>query len=132
MKSDVLESQLSQFEDQLALLFVALVRDDGSELVAASAELQSMAVLFSKVMQQTGVGTTNQTGSLLRVKKIGVALSSLREGLLRRSVAVDRALAALIPAATQLDTYSPKSGIYARQPYGSAGRRSGELKVFTV
>lgn len=132
MKPDFFESQLSLFEDQLALLSVALVRDDGSELVAASAELQSMAVLFSKVMQQTGVDTTNQKGNLLRVRKIGAALCSLREGLLRRSVAVDWALAALIPAAAQLDTYSPKSGIYARQPYGGVGRQSGELKVFAA
>ena len=131
MNTNHFESQLSQVETQLALLSAALIRDDGNELVAVSTEIQSMAVLFARVLQQAAVSLKNNPAAQWRVKKISATLASIREGLIRHSVKVDRALAALVPA-TQEVTYSPKSGAYARQPYGSAGRQSGEFRVLSV
>lgn len=123
-----LDSQLSQFEAQLALLSEALAQNDPNELVATSAELQSMAVLFSRVLQQTAASLRRNPSAQLRVKKINAALGSVREGVIRHGVRVDRALAALVPA-TQNHTYSPNVGVYGRQPYGSAGRQSGEFSA---
>ena len=131
MKVEFFESQLSQLEAQLALLSAALVRNDSVELVSAAGQLQSLAVHFSKVLQQAGIGIKDYPPGQVRVKKIGAALGSLREGLLRRSVSVDRALAALLPAA-QTDTYAPKARGYGQQPYGSAGRQSGEFRVLAA
>lgn len=131
MNSQNLDGQLSQFEAQLALLSASLIRNDANELVATSAELQSMAVLFSKALQQTASGLRNNPSALLRVKKIHAALTSMREGLLRQRAQVDRALAALVPA-TQNNTYLPSAGAYGRQPYGSAGRQSGEFSALAA
>lgn len=127
MNPQNLDGQLSQFEAQLALLSEALAHNDANALVATSAQLQSMAVLFSKMLQQTSANLKRNAPAQLRVKKIGAMLGSMREGLMRHSVQVDRALAALVPA-TQNNTYSPNVSAYGRQPYGSAGRQSGEFQ----
>jgi len=121
------EGQLSHIEAQLALLSEALLRNDANGVVAASHEVQSLAVLFSQALPQVAASLKGNPAAQLRVRKIAATLGSMREGLLRHSVAVDRALAALVPA-TKNDTYSPKSGAYARNPYGSAGRQSGEFR----
>jgi hypothetical protein len=131
MNSQLLDSQLNQFEAQLALLSAALMRNDANELVATSAELQSMTVLFSRVLQQTAASLRHNPAAFLRVKKIHATLGSVREGLMRHRVQVDRTLAALVPA-SQNNTYSPNAGGYGRQPYGSAGRQSGEFKSLSA
>ncbi|MDD2880944.1 MAG: hypothetical protein PHQ58_10925 [Rhodoferax sp.] len=131
MNPQSLDSQLSKFEAQLALLSAALIRNDANELVATSAELQSMAVMFSRVLQQTAASLRHNPAAMLRVKKIHAALGSIREGLLRQRVQVDRSLAALVPA-SQNNTYSPSAGGYGRQPYGSAGRQSGEFRALSA
>jgi hypothetical protein len=131
MNSQYLESQLSQFEAQLALLSAALIRNDAHELADASVKLQVMAVSLSKVLQQTAASLRGNLPAQLRVKTISATLGSMREGLLRHSVRVNLALAALVPA-TQNHTYSPNPGAYGRQTYGSAGRQSGEFKAFAA
>lgn len=127
----IVDSQLSRFESQLAFLSSAIARNDPNELVAVSAELQSMVVLLSKVLQPVAAIIENNVSAQWRVKKIVAGLATLRQGLLRQSVTVDRALGALMPAC-QENTYKLKAGVYARQPYGSAGRQSGEFKSLTA
>jgi hypothetical protein len=90
-----------------------------------------MAVLFSKMLQQTAASLRSNPPAQLRVTRIGAMLGSMREGLMRHSVRVDRALAALVPA-TQNHTYAPNAGAYGRQPYGSAGRQSGEFRSLSA
>ena len=125
-----LDSQLSQFEAQLALLSESLLRHDANEWVAMSTELQSMVVLLSKALQPAVAQIRQNPSAQLRVKKIAAALSSMRQGVLRQSVVVDRALGALVPAAKR-NTYAPNAG-YGRQPYGSAGRQSGEFRALSA
>jgi hypothetical protein len=128
MSPEEFESQLSQFETQLALLSVALTGTDANELLAAAAELQSMTVVFSKVMHSVATDLKDFTPLRLRLQKIAASLGSLRVGLMRYGVVVERALAALVPA-TQNITYAPILGGYARQPYPCPGRQSGEFRV---
>jgi hypothetical protein len=126
MSARQVDSQLSQIEAQLALLSAALIRNDPSEMLELSAQLQSVTTAFLKFFQPMAISFKNNRPLALRIKKISATIGSLREGLSRYSVRIDRTLAALMPA-TQNNTYSPKSGVYARQPYGSAGRQSGEF-----
>jgi hypothetical protein len=63
-----------------------------------------------------------------RLKKAAAMLSSLREGLLRQQVVVQRALSALVPATESL-TYGGASGRQRAQPYGAVARQSGEFRV---
>ena len=130
MNPQHLDSQLSQFEAQLALLSEALLRHDARGLEAASVELQSTVVLFSRSLQAAAAQIRQSPPTQLRVKKIAAVLSSMRQGLLRQSVVVDRALGALVPAAKST-TYAPNAG-YGRQPYGSAGRQSGEFRALSA
>lgn len=130
MNPQNLDSQLSQFEAQLALLSEALLRHDPTDLVATSIELQSMVVLFSRALQVAAAQIRQNPQAQLRVKKIAATLSAMRQGLLRQSVVVDRALGALVPAAKS-NTYAPNAG-YGRQPYGSAGRQSGEFRALSA
>ena len=131
MSTHPLASQLSQFETQLALLSEALVRNNTHDLMTAAAELHAMSVVFSKVLQQAAAVIRQSPPAQLRIKKIAANLGSVRQGLIRHSVMVDRALAALVPA-TQSNTYAPSNGAYGRSPYGSAGRQSGEFKAFSA
>lgn len=131
MSPHPLASQLSQFETQLALLSAALVRNNTDEMLAASAELHALSVVFSKVLQQAAASIRQSPPAQLRIKKIAANLSSVRQGLIRHSVMVERALAALVPA-TQNNTYAPSTGAYGRKPYGSAGRQSGEFKALSA
>ena len=131
MNTSPFESQLSLIEGQLALLSLALLSNDANALVAASAELQAMAVWFTKAMPSVAADLKVRPSTQMRVKKIIATMVSMREALLRQGVRVDRALSALVPA-SQNNTYAPKTGAYARQPYGSAGRQSGEFKVFSA
>lgn len=131
MNTQNIDSQLSDFEAQLALLSEALRSHDAHGLVAVSNELQSMVVYFSKTLQHSAAQIRQSPTAPARVKKIAAALGSMRQGVLRHSVAVERALAALVPAA-QNNTYAPNTGAYGRQPYGSAGRQSGEFRALSA
>ena len=126
-----LDSQLGRFESQLALLSSAFLSHEPSELVAASAELQSMVVLFAKVIQPVAASLKTNPSAQWRVKRIAAQLDALRQAILRNSVVVDRALATLMPSC-QENTYAPKTGAYPRQPYGSAGRQSGEFRSLSA
>jgi hypothetical protein len=132
MNPEEFESQLSQFEARLALLFDALACNDANELVAASAGLQSMAVAFSKVLGDAAVGLQGHLPGQLRVRKMAAGLVSVREGLVRRSVGVERGLAALMPAAQDATYAPPSSSTSARRSYGSAGRQSGEFRAVSA
>ncbi len=131
MNTQHLDSQLSDFEAQLALLSETLRCQDAQGLVAASNELQTMVVHFSKTLQHSAAQIRQSPSAPARVKKIAAALGSMRQGVLRHGVAVERALAALVPAAQNI-TYAPGAGAYGRQPYGSAGRQSGEFRALSA
>ena|ERR1035437_2463379 len=131
MNTFSLQSQLNQFESQLAFLSDALVQHRPSEVLTAASELQAVAVALSAALPKMAIGLKNRNSDQLRVKAIAAKLASLREVLLRQNVGVNLALAALMPA-TQTSTYAPQTGLSVRRPYGSAGRQSGEFKAFSI
>jgi hypothetical protein len=131
MNTSQIDSQLSQIETKLDLLSAALIRNDANELLMLSSELQSAAAAFLRIFQSSDSSLKNNRPVQLHIKKISAILGSVREGLNRYNVSVERALGALMPA-TQSSTYSPKSGVYSRQPYGSAGRQSGEFMALSA
>ncbi|PJC14172.1 MAG: hypothetical protein CO065_14840 [Comamonadaceae bacterium CG_4_9_14_0_8_um_filter_57_21] len=125
------DSQLSPLEDHLAFLSAAVIRGDAAELVKASAQVQSLAVALSQNLPLWTEHLQSHASDQRRVKAMAARLVSLREGLLRQGVGVERTLAALMPAA-QSHTYAPKTGLAGHPLYGSAGRQSGEFKAFTA
>ncbi len=131
MNPETLDSQLSQFEAQLALLSEALVGQDVAALVGEATRVQSMAVCLSKLVPSCLAGSGHNPLMVRRVQQLQARLASTLEGLLRQRVQVDRALAALVPA-SQNSTYLPQTGAYGRQTYASAGRQSGEFRALTA
>jgi hypothetical protein len=129
-ESDV-ESQLSLIEAQLAFLREASLADDPSQLPPALAELQSMLVDLSQTLRASNSTETRSALVQERLKKSFAMVSSLREGVIRQSVSVERALSALVPAAESI-TYGMASGTLRHQPYRTAVRQSGEFKMVSV
>jgi hypothetical protein len=127
-KSDI-ESQLRLIEDQLAFLREATLTGDTTQLPLALSDLQPMLVDFSHTLRTTP--TTQAHSALLRerLKKSLAVVSTLREGVIRQSVVVDRALSAVVPS-TQAITYGSSSSVTRHQPYSVPARQSGEFKAF--
>ena len=122
------ESQLSLIEAQLAFLRAASLAVDPTHLPSALAELQPMLMVLSQTKSASNSTETHTALVRERLKKSLAMVSSLREGVIRQSVGVDRALSALVPA-TQSVTYGSASYTLGHQPYGSAARHSGEFKM---
>jgi hypothetical protein len=129
-KSDV-EGQLCLIEAQLAFLREVSLADDPTHLPPALAELQTMLMELSQTLRATTSDATHRLLVVTRLKKSLAMVSSLREGLTRQSVGIDRALSALVPA-TQAVTYGSTSSVLRRQPYGVAVRQSGEFNMVAV
>jgi hypothetical protein len=120
-----IESQLSLIEAQLAFLREASLAQDPAQLPPALAELQSLLLGLSDTLRNT---TGPRVLIQRRLKSALAVVSVLREGLIRQSVRVDRALAALVPA-TQAITYGSGGSTSRTQPYGMVARQSGEFKM---
>ncbi|MFZ4625038.1 MAG: hypothetical protein ACOYNF_12470 [Rhodoferax sp.] len=118
---DQIDSQLAQFSE-------ALLNSRPDALMATSAALRATLVDFSRQPRQVMAEYRCDPVLRARIHKIAAVLASRRENLVRQSVIVERSLAALMPAA-KAQTYAPPSGGYSRQPYGSAGIRSGEFQA---
>lgn len=131
MVSHSLQSSLEIVETHLKQITQQLLEPDSGDLLQASNALQAAVLEFSRLVQHTPAVFAQETSLKLRMRKISVSLASCRESLLRRTFITQSALSTLMPAA--LDTmYSPAAGKYARQPYGSAGRQSGEFRVISA
>jgi hypothetical protein len=125
------DSQLSLIEAQLAFLREASLAGDPMQLPPALAELQPMVMDLSQTLHTENSFATHSVLVRERLKKSFALVSSLREGLIRQSMVVDRALSALVPA-TQAITYGNARSALRHQPYGTAVRQSGEFKMVTV
>jgi hypothetical protein len=129
-KSEV-ESQLSLIEAQLAFLRAASLAGDPTELPAALADLQPMLLDLSQTLRDPNSSASRSALVQGRLKKTFAMMSALREGMIRQSVNVDRAVAALVPAAQPV-TYGTAGSALGHQPYGMAARQSGEFKMISV
>lgn len=125
------DAALDQVQAQLDTVSQALIDSDADSLVVAATALQAAAISLSRLAQVAPHQIKQNRAHQLRIRQIHDVLASRREILIRRSVMVERALAALVPQ-SQASTYAPSSGAYGRQPYGSAGRQSGEFKVLSA
>jgi hypothetical protein len=127
-----IESQLSLIEAQLAFLRDASLAENPAQLPTALAGLQPLLMDLSQTLRATKSSATHRAVVQGRLKKMFAMVSSLREGVIRQSVSVDRALAALVPAAAQAITYGTASSALRHQPYGTVLRQSGEFKMLVA
>lgn len=116
-----LEAAVSRIERQLAAISTAVEQGDHAVLEPLGGDLRQILLDFSSLVEGRAEEFSN-TQSQLRLKQIAQSLSSQREGLIRRSVGVERALQALMPATAGAATYVQPS----TAPYG-AGRKRFEV-----
>lgn len=114
-----IEKPLSLIEFQCESVAAAVATGEPQMLENASNALQQAALDFSGLMDR--LGGAQQAGPELhaRLKKLAEQLTIQRENLIRRSVVVERALHALVPA-TRKSTYAAPAG------------RAGSYKAFSA
>lgn len=114
-----IEKPLSLIELQCEAVAAAVATGEPQRLENASNALQQAALDFSGLMDR--LGGAQQAGPELRarLKKLAVQLNIQRENLIRRSVVVERALHAMVPA-TRKSTYAAPAG------------RAGSYKAFSA
>jgi len=131
MANHPLQSSLEIIETHICQISRQLLEPDSGDLLQTSTALQAAVLEFLRLVQRTPAAFTKEPSLKSRMRKMSVALVSCREALLRRAFLTQSALSTLMPA-TRDATYSPAAGNYARQPYGSAGRQSGEFRVVSA
>lgn len=115
-----IEKSLTLIEMQCQAVAAAVGSGEPQALEAASNALRQTAMDFSALMGRVGASTLHSDRELqARLKKLAASLGIQRENLLRRSVVVERALHAMVPA-TRKSTYSAPAG------------RAGSYKAFSA
>lgn len=114
-----LETALSQIELQCESVAAAVASGEPLALESASTALRHAALEFSGLMERLGGATQASPELRTRLKKLATRLTIERENLIRRSVVIERALHAMMPA-TRKATYSAPAG------------RAGGYKAFSA
>lgn len=131
MSSRLLQSHLDTIEAQISSVTQLLDSSASADLTSACAALQSAVLDFSGVVKQKSAHLDADSSLKAHLGRVSISLASCRENLARRAAFTQGALAALMPA-TRQDTYAPAASRYRQQPYGSAGRQSGEFRVVSA
>jgi hypothetical protein len=127
MLSEKLETALMQAELQSNAVAAALGTGEPVALEHASSMLRELALVFSGLAQDIAPPDRSNVQFITRLKRLASATAAQRASLIRCSVAVERALGILMPAATEAATYAATSG-----PYGSRGRQTGAFKLLAA
>jgi|GEM_PF-1046258 len=131
MANSPIQSSLDTIDTHLQLVTRHLLDPQSGDVLQASTALQAAVLAFSQLAQRFPADLANQPQLKLRLRRMAAALASCRETLLRHTFITQSALSTLMPA-TREQTYAPAAGRYPRQPYGSAGRQSGEFRVISA
>jgi hypothetical protein len=126
MLSPEIETPLSQIELQCDAVSAAVNSGDPVSLESVSIALRQAAVEFSGLLEGISVDGHSGQEFKVRLKKVAQNLAIQRESLIRRTVVVERALHAMVPA-TQESNYAQSSG-----PYAGTARQSGAYKRFAA
>ena len=121
-----IKDTLTDVESHFDVLSEALVSGDPVALEAASAALQQVALGFSQLVQRLTPTELQNKELKARLKILSDGMALRRESLIRRTVLVERALNAIVPA-TCAATYSRTAG-----PYGSAGTQTGAFRSLSA
>jgi len=121
------DTQLDLIEQQFTELRSVVLAAHPQQVQAAASALQQLAVNLLQVADsKEGRAALQGRSRMQRIKSIANAIHPLREGLLRQSAYIDRALEVVMPSAQQQATYA--SGT----PYGAALRQSGTFRVLSA
>lgn len=120
------DQALTEVEQQLGAVSVALVSGEALALASASTALRQAAIDFSQCLHSLTPGERADHRLKSRLKQLADEMAARRESLIRRSVLVERALNAIVPA-TRSATYAQ-----AAAPYASLGKQTGAFKYLAA
>lgn len=121
-----IEHALASVESIFSDVSAALISGEPDALLSASAALKQATLDCAQLMQRLTPADLKNPIMKLRLKTIADGLAVRRESLIRRTVLVERALNAVVPA-TRNTTYAKVAG-----PYGTAGKQSGSFKYLSA
>ncbi len=121
-----IEHGLTSVETHFLAISSALVSGEPDALLSASAALKQATLDCAQLVQRLSPTELKNPTLKLRLKAIADGLAERRESLIRRTVLVERALNAVVPA-TRNATYAKAAG-----PYGTAGKQSGAFKYLAA
>jgi len=121
-----LEKAFALAEQCFEELSQALVIGEPAELAESSAKLQRAALELSILVNRIPPNDPLSQTFKARLKQLAQGLNVRRESLIRRTVLVDRALNALVPA-TVKSTYGASGKTYA-----AVGKQTGAFKVLAA
>jgi hypothetical protein len=121
-----IEHALASVESIFSDVSAALISGEPVALLSASAALKQATLDCAQLMQRLTPADLKNPILKLRLKTIADGLAVRRESLIRRTVLVERALNAVVPA-TRNTTYAKAAG-----PYGTAGKQSGSFKYLSA
>ncbi|MBI3531013.1 MAG: hypothetical protein HY068_00735 [Burkholderiales bacterium] len=126
MLSAQIEKQLSEIEQQCAVLTAAVDSGEPVALEAASTQLRQLAVDLSRSQEVAHLDAQATQAFKTRLQKVVGGIGAQRGSLARRAAIVERGLNAMVPA-TRESTYGQAAG-----PYGAAAKQSGAFKLLTA
>ena len=121
-----LENAFALAEQCFEELSESLVIGEPAVLAESSAKLQRAALELSVLVRRIPPKDPLAQAFKARLKQLALGLSVRRESLIRRTVLVDRALNALVPA-TVKSTYGASGKTYA-----AVGKQTGAFKVLAA
>lgn len=126
MLSAHIEGALIEVESHFNDISKALVSDQPRALEVASTALRQATIDFSALLQRLTPAELKNSDLKLRLTTLSEGMVLRRESLIRRTVLVERALNAIVPATCNA-TYSRAAG-----PYGNPGKQTGAFKVLAA
>ena len=121
-----LHDHIDRLEERVNLLATTVVDGSPNLLQSVSGDLQSLAVELKHLLEANVRNPLEASGLATRVRLLAAVLATVREGLLRQSAYVDRALELIVPHMQQKSTY-PGS-----KAYGAPVRQSGAFSVLSA
>jgi hypothetical protein len=126
MSNTTLDTQLDFLEERLNLLAATAIDGSPDVLQTVSGSIRLLAVELKQMLEADGWNPMGVSGRASRVRSLAAGLATVREGLLRQSAYVDRALELIVPAMQQKSTYPGSTA------YGAPVRQSGAFAVLSA
>lgn len=125
MTHSFLDTQLDLIEQQFNEMGAVWGDANPHQAQLSIDALQKLTVDLMQMVDEEGRSSLLSNSRMQRIQALAKTLQPLREGLLRRSAYVERALEIVMPA-SQKATYAGGA------KYGGAIRQSGEFKVLSA
>ena len=125
MSTSLIDTQLDLIEQQLSEQSAVVLDGNPHQVHIASGALQQLVVDLLQIAGEVKRSDLRAGHYMPRIQALANALQPLREGLLRQSAYVERALEIVMPAA-QHATYAGGTR------YGGAARQSGAFRALSA